>query len=200
MGAASRALIVAPLLAIGVGAGCNAVIGLSEAKDGAGGASASATASSTASSTGPGKPCVENKCDDGVQDCDETGVDCGGTACKVCGGDPCMFNGDCKSDTCVMEGYCCAETCKEPCTACDLPGAEGKCEPLQDGFISGCEPGSACYQGECNSGNAVGDTCMKNGDCQSNDCVDAVCLGGQGWYCTSDDQCASGSCNESACE
>jgi hypothetical protein len=44
-------------------------------------------------------------CSDGLEDGDETGVDCGGSHCLKCTGETCMGYSECKSQDC-KQGTC----------------------------------------------------------------------------------------------
>ncbi|KYF74313.1 hypothetical protein BE17_48515 [Sorangium cellulosum] len=61
---------------------------------------------------GPRNTCSEARCDDGVKNGEETGVDCGMVGCQVeCGdGDGCQFAADCVSSICLA-GVCQAPRC-----------------------------------------------------------------------------------------
>ncbi|KYF58976.1 hypothetical protein BE08_30710 [Sorangium cellulosum] len=60
----------------------------------------------------PGKVCSVARCDDGVKNGVETGVDCGAIACRsACGdGDGCRSGADCASSVC-LRGVCQAPRC-----------------------------------------------------------------------------------------
>ncbi|MDX2088410.1 MAG: VCBS repeat-containing protein [Kofleriaceae bacterium] len=54
--------------------------------------------------------CAPHACANGVQDVDETDVDCGGSTCRKCsGGHACASNADCFSDDCVSSTGRCFE-------------------------------------------------------------------------------------------
>ena len=57
-------------------------------------------------------------CADGQQDGDETGIDCGGSTCGKCGGDPCTSPDDCQTKSCVVTtgGDKCGWPANVPCT------------------------------------------------------------------------------------
>lgn len=67
-------------------------------------------------------------CDDGEQDGDETGIDCGGS-CPGCTGDPCETPNECAS------GVCEAGTCQPP--AFDCHRFDG--DPMSCGSATGCQ-------------------------------------------------------------
>jgi hypothetical protein len=59
----------------------------------------------------PGQSCVNGicrtcSCSNGIQDCNETDVDCGGDMCPPCAsGKMCLVDSDCLSGMCLM-GIC----------------------------------------------------------------------------------------------
>jgi hypothetical protein len=64
--------------------------------------------------------CYEHQCascEDGMQDGDETGVDCGGSHCGACGGQPCTSPTDCQTNSCIvtMSGDMCGWPATVPC-------------------------------------------------------------------------------------
>jgi hypothetical protein len=67
-----------------------------------------------------------SSCSNGVQDGDETSIDCGGERCGQCLGKTCAENTSCASGFCV-DNVCCGKSCAI-CFRCDLPGAEGTCK------------------------------------------------------------------------
>jgi len=73
---------------------------------------------------GDGKTCVEVTCSDGKKNGDETGPDCGGTACGGCAnGLGCSSGADCASTHCDAGSKCVA------CLAAsDCPGSENGCQ------------------------------------------------------------------------
>jgi hypothetical protein len=96
--------------------------------------------------------CASRSCNDGVQNGDETDVDCGGTCPTACDdGEGCLVAQDCISQVCDSELL----TCTPP--ACD------------DGIQNGSETDLDC-------GGSCGNTCETGEDCLSGlDCVDDVC-------------------------
>lgn len=83
------------------------------------GASASMSATDSATDTGVGP-----SCSNGVQDGDETDVDCGGSCGPTCeNGEDCAVNGDCVDDNCSPLEICAAPECTitmddNSCQAC----------------------------------------------------------------------------------
>jgi len=145
----------------------------------------------------------DGDCNNGVQDGDETDVDCGGTCEADCGnGQGCGSAQDCASGVCTDEGECATPTCDdgvqnggETDVDCggDCPGA--------------CEPGEGCLVGEdCTTMNCEDDTCQPpSGDCadgmQNGDETDVDCGGScpmqcdDGEGCIVDIDCVSGNCD-----
>jgi hypothetical protein len=95
-------------------------------------------------------------CANGVQDGNETGVDCGGGSCPGCPfGGRCFVNTDCFSNVCDQH----LRRCRGSCT---------------DGIQDGSEPDVDCGF-SCNVGCADGQHCVTNNDCASNSCVGGIC-------------------------
>ena len=90
-------------------------------------------------------------CDDGEQNGDETGVDCGGSECAGCDGDPCTMDEDC------MGGSCSDGLCQDPPASCD------------DGVQNGTETGTDCG-GDCLA--CDGEPCRDDRECVSQHCGD----------------------------
>jgi hypothetical protein len=57
-------------------------------------------------------------CSDGKQNGDETGVDCGGSNCGACGGQPCTSSDACQTKSCLVMtgGNLCGYAANVPCT------------------------------------------------------------------------------------
>ncbi len=139
-------------------------------------------------------------CDNGIQDEDETDVDCGGPTCEPCGpGQGCMGTDDCTSLVCD-DGVCQAPSCYDgvhngseggvdcggPCpNACPETGCrdDGDCD---DGFF--CDA-PRCLPAACNNG--VQDTGETDVDCGGPDC--AACDAGSSCQVGSD--CVAGVCD-----
>ncbi|HLT40459.1 MAG TPA: hypothetical protein VK034_29470 [Enhygromyxa sp.] len=120
-------------------------------------------------------------CDDGVQNQDETDVDCGGDNCSKCDeGKGCSEASDCTSNMCI--GQLCVTGCL----------GDVECDYLDDGCMQGicnigkCEqhplpPGSSCTTGEI---------CKQDGECVQGECIE------QDLDCTEfDSGCTLGSCD-----
>jgi hypothetical protein len=126
-------------------------------------------------------------CNNGVQDADETDVDCGGSTCKQCGiGEGCAADMDCSMGTCVATKQCCMEACAGPCMSCNIsPHWVGMCHVLHIGDQGACGAGMVCHSnvpgdnGACknaNGGKPNGATCTQMTDCYSGACSNGVCV------------------------
>jgi hypothetical protein len=152
-------------------------------------------------STGPGP----SSCDNGIQDGDETAIDCGGSCDNACGdGQGCGSADDC------MSGVCEGGVCQPP--ACDdmvLNGDETDidcggpvCMPCDDG--EDCVIDTDCASNVCGEGNTCDPaTCedgVQNGDETDVDCGGATCAPcDDGEDCIDDMDCMSGMCVEGTC-
>ena len=158
-------------------------------------------------------------CDDGVQNGEETGVDCGGSECEACEpGQGCEGAGDCASGLCQdnvcvgvgCEGVACddGEACyRGQCyAACDESaecGAEercfeGACTALScDDVI--CADAETCYRGVCYAACESAEGCSEEGaECVEGSCVVPTCDDGVQNGDESDVDCGGTSCE--ACE
>jgi len=110
-------------------------------------------------------------CDNGVQDGDETDVDCGGSCDSKCGGgDGCGSNGDCESGSCDTDSGTC-------------DGGDGTCS---DGVQNQDETDVDCG-GMCGSTCEDGEGCNDDEDCVSDFCGDAdVCEPNPEWCADND--------------
>lgn len=145
-------------------------------------------------------------CGDGVQNGDETDIDCGGGACNTCEiGKNCTQDTDCTSNTCDPNSAKCiaAATCSDgiknqdetdvdcggatcnPCALGDTCMQNSDCGTMNcDGTTMTCAP-----VGNCNDG-------MKNQDETDIDCGGMTCNACPlGDTCQDDGDCMSGSCN-----
>lgn len=153
------------------------------------------------------KICIpQATCSDGVQNANETDIDCGGIECDPCGVDlHCEEHRDCASGFCNAVDLC----------------AEPSCE---DGERNGNETDIDCGGSEC-SPCTLGRSCVQASDCISGVCVEFVCqapsctdhvhngnetdvdCGGvecapcaNGASCVSHSDCYSLVCNNSTCQ
>ncbi|MBK9261463.1 MAG: hypothetical protein IPM54_16860 [Polyangiaceae bacterium] len=129
--------------------------------------------------SGSNASCVDNKCascSDGIQNGNETGVDCGGSKCAPCAGIPCAVGSDCPTNNCV-DGVCCDTSCNTACKACNLTGKEGLCSNLPSGQEDPgvCDVTKACgFNGSCKL--KLGQPCAEDSECLSSDCSpDNIC-------------------------
>lgn len=140
-------------------------------------------------------------CDNGIQDGDETDVDCGGSCANKCGGGQgCGNNDDCMSDQCDPGGM----VCEDPsCSDLILNGDEtdidcggGSCPPCDNGQT--CSEGPDCQSGMCDNGTCVGPACRNgvlDGDETDVDCGGPECDPcDDGEDCIEDSDCASQVC------
>lgn len=160
-------------------------------------------------------------CEDGIQNGDETDVDCGGVCgptCTIAQG--CELSTDCGVGLCV-DGVCCDAPCTGVCDGCALPGKEGICSPAAGPDLSGCDGATVCnFSGSCLA--ALGEPCSGSGMCGSGLCDGGVCAacgltspcaGGKicaagycvagglvtGDLCVAAAQCSSGACVDGVC-
>jgi hypothetical protein len=114
------------------------------------------------------------RCDDGIQNGDERGVDCEGDCPLRCLGDFCFADAECKSGHCA-DGRCCDFACSTlTCTFC---GDDGKCEVLPKlstdndppcGFEKACNGDGLCLL-------RPGQPCQSNIDCIDFKCENGFC-------------------------
>lgn len=151
----------------------------------------------------PGGQCRDrtcSRCDDGIQNGWETGIDCGGGgACKDCLGTACQVAGDCKSGFCE-DGTCCVATCDDVCAYCKT--LEGDCRPLpkyvQD-FNPVCAGENVCDgSGGCRL--RSGEVCINPVDCASFRCVMNRCRNEAGEPCSFPQQCVEELCVDGVCQ
>jgi len=146
-----------------------------------------------------GGVCTIGACDDGVQNLDETDIDCGGS-CQPCGlGQACAANVDCGDGACI-EGVCTAVDCLQDadCDAQDSACSDAACDlntytcvgaPINDG--GDCDDGDLCTTtSTCNAGTCTAGMLV---DCKA---LDSACAVGT---CNPDDgQCVASPANEGA--
>jgi hypothetical protein len=156
----------------------------------------------------------EPACDDGVENGDESDVDCGGSCDPCDDGDGCGDPNDCTSGRCVA-GVCTARIATGAACAADGECASGMCETF--GAASICTEACAescaaselvCFDGLCTpsafcmDGRGPGcpvtscDDCHEDAACvEEGGTVTCVCdegYSGSGLVCEEDDECALG--------
>ena len=151
-----------------------------------------------------GSVCQAPTCGDGVQNQDETDIDCGGSTCAGCGaGEMCGSGGDCASGVCTGN-LCQSAACSDgvqnqdetdvDCggSACGACGPGGGCSVGSDCTSLICSGGTcttpSCGDGvknqnetdvdcggTCGASCSLGETCGGGGDCVSGVCTGNVC-------------------------
>ena len=153
---------------------------------------------------GDGDP-VET-CSDGLQNQDESDIDCGGRLCGTClDGSACLVPADCTSAQCV-DGYCFSgciddEACASLTDDCSVGVCnEGMCEAAPANEGAACASGGLCLvNGLCNAGTCIEewldcthlDAQCVQGNCNPDDgsCVATPVL--EGMACDDDDNCTA---------
>ena len=156
-------------------------------------------ASADSSSGGPAT------CMDGVQNGDETDIDCGGSCDAACGdGQGCGGNDDCMSGVCLPDGTCAPPACDDMVQngdETDVDCGGPVCDPCPDGNM--CNEGPDCQSKQCDDGTCTPPACddgVQNGnetdvDCGGPDCDRCP----DGNMCTDPTDCQSGSCEGMIC-
>lgn len=138
-------------------------------------------------------------CDNGLQDGDEKGIDCGAQDCNLCGtGVKCSKDTECLTGSCV-DGVCCNEKCTGTCRACSAAvkggGADGICGPIWFGR----DPADECTKTDASGCGTTG-VCNGAGACAKYDngtiCQPSSCsspTNGSSQY-TEASRCFNGSC------
>ena len=137
-------------------------------------------------------------CTNGIQDGDETDMDCGGERCNPCETDQgCAISSDCTS------GVCIGNSCQPPrCGDGIMNGDETDVDCGQTACMRGCQLGQACdSMADCEAGTCTGGFCVASHcsdgvinagetdlDCGGADC--GPCMNGQACG-NSDDNCMS---------
>lgn len=118
-----------------------------------------------------GATCTPADCGDGVQNGDESDIDCGGTVCSPCtDGSMCFGGADCDS------GVCEASACQPPTCGDGIINGDEICDDggPSDTCSATCQPAS-CGDGVVDT--AAGETCdagEETASCDAN-CTSAVC-------------------------
>lgn len=138
------------------------------------------------------------RCDDGIQNGREHGIDCGGP-CKDCLGKFCASPDECISGFCA-DGRCCTSPCTDICASCNFPDP-GNCTFLPKYSDDGDPLCDGQYQ--CNGGGSCdlrcGEICTSAIQCASLRCVGNRCVKLPGEPCTLDVECAMMSCVNGVC-
>jgi hypothetical protein len=165
---------------------------------------------------------VCDTCINGLQDTDETDVDCGGSCpgcvqdqdclshsdcasnyCNpttfTCAPKPCSSGAECQSGFCV-DSFCCDSSCANSCDACDVAGSEGSCSVVPSGLLGA----PSCSPYLCDGASvSCPFSCASNADCTSgficngsNQCVQAQPIGS---VCSQSSECISGFCVDDYC-
>lgn len=125
------------------------------------------------------KYCYQNgcySCDNGIQDGNELGIDCGGSCVVKCLGQACSQDSECGSGHCA-DGVCCTKACGI-CSSCISAGLVGTCKIVPQ--YEDDPPACAIANGKsCNGGGtcktALGFACNINFDCVSGICKSNIC-------------------------
>ena len=171
--------------------------GAGAGSDDSGDTSEGGTESETDSSGG-------DPCANGIQDGDETDVDCGGSCPARCGdGDGCADGDDCDSGVCADDGTCAPPACDDGVQNGDETGVDcgGSCPACDDG--RGCNEPSDCASGVCEDGVCQEPACddgVQNGDETDVDCGGSCPACDDGGGCGDADDCVSGVCEDDVCQ
>lgn len=168
------------------------------------------TDATTEGSTSTGEPVAA--CDDGIQNQDETDVDCGGAACGGCSaGQQCLDTLDCGEGVC-FGGICTIGACDDGVTNLDETDVDcgGSCPAC--GLGQACQVLADCAEGACVEGVCTAVECLADADCDALDgeCTEGACdlatfscaaaPSNEGGACDDGDLCtASSSCSAGAC-
>lgn len=148
-------------------------------------------------------------CTDGVQNGDESDINCGGDRCAACPkGKKCNEIQDCGSGLSCADGICCNSACDQPCEACNLAASVGTCDFI-DKYADDPSYGAgmtclAANNKTCNGAGscrgALGAACTGPTDCASSKCgATNVCVKTTGDSCNQPSECFSGACTAGKC-
>lgn len=127
--------------------------------------------------TGPGPTPT---CDDGIQNGEESDVDCGAAGCPACGvGEGCVDNLDCATVWCDS-GTCAEASCDDGVKnkfESDVDCGGSECDPCEDG--ASCNDADDCATELCASGTCTERECDTEADCdEAAECNTVTCAGG----------------------
>ena len=197
----NRLVFICGALALaGCGIDQSVGVGSSASQSGSGGETESATEGATDTD--------EDPCSNGVQDGDETDVDCGGSCEGKCGsGQGCGGDEDCEDGTqCTDDGICGNEgegNCEDGIQNGDETDVDcgGSC-PDQCGDGGGCAGDDDCVSGVCEEGMCSEPDCedgIQNGDETDVDCGGSCPPCDDGDDCIDDVDCLSMVCEDGIC-
>ncbi len=160
------------------------------------------TTTDTSADSSSGGPAT---CEDGIQNGDETDVDCGGSCDAACGdGQGCGSNDDCMSGVCLPDGTCAPPACDDMVQngdETDVDCGGPVCDPCPDGNM--CNEGPDCRSKQCDDGTCTPPACddgVQNGDETDVDCGGPDCDAcPDGNMCVEPTDCQSGTCEGMIC-
>jgi hypothetical protein len=145
--------------------------------------------------------CATPTCTDGIENGEESDVDCGGSSCNGCAdGKACTADSDCTNQYCdATTDTCATPTCTDGVKngdESDVDCGGSSCNACRGGKT--CNADSDCITDTCNSGVCSGATCsdgIKNQDETGVDCGGSFCGAcGLGEACTTDGDCTTDDC------
>jgi hypothetical protein len=146
--------------------------------------------------------CASPTCSDGVQNENETDVDCGGVCPPCANGKDCASAADCQSGVCTG-GVCQVPTCSDGVqngTETDVDCGGASCPECSIG--EKCSVDYDCTSGVCVAGTCQAPSCndgVQNGSETGVDCGGGVCPPcNDGIGCTVGSDCASGVCTSAS--
>jgi hypothetical protein len=133
----------------GVGGASTGTSSSTGATQGVGGAQASSGAGGAGGAGGDA--CFSASCDSGIQDGQESDVDCGGPCCPPClGGATCQSDDDCSNSNCLATDHCGPFSCSngsKNLSETDIDCGGPHCQKCAAG--KACEAGADCVSGDC---------------------------------------------------